>query len=111
MLAEALDAEELDDYRFVALTHGKDAIKKWKWQTPDHAGTKSIETGENVYKSLTDFARAISGGGPLRKTGTVGEYASVRGLRKVYRQTDGTLTDEGGNAIDIGSRVFVASEE
>lgn len=65
LLAEALDAEELADYNFAVLTaiafNAPKQIKKWKWQSPDRAGTR--ETGTKpAAEGLAKMALSLSGG-------------------------------------------------
>ncbi len=110
--AEAFDAEELQDYRDSILAGGKEAKKKWKWQTKDHAGTRSVATkSKNVGQSIADFATMLTGG-PLKKSGDVSQYAKIRGLQKVFQDKEGNLYDENMNKIESDSGlVFVPSEE
>jgi hypothetical protein len=97
-LAEALDAEELADYREVVLQGGKKAARKWKWATPDHAGTRP--TGEGAKKSLLAFAQALTKG-PLKKTGAYEEYMRATGRPVVYKTEDGKIVDENGKPIEV----------
>jgi len=110
-LAEALDAEELIDYRETLLAGGKEAKKKWKWATPDHAGTRAVVTRkEDVRASLSDFATMM--GMRMQKTGNIDEYARIRGAQEVYRDGAGKLYDRNMNPIESETGlVFVASEK
>jgi len=112
-LAESLDAEELRDYRDALLAGGKDAKKKWKWATPDHAGTKPVAIGgqKNVKQSIVRFATMLSGG-PLKASGNIEEYAKVRNMPLVYQDADGDLFDEHGKPIPSRpGQVFVPLKE
>lgn len=109
-LAEALDAEELNDYRDAIMQGGKQAKKKWKWATPDHAGTKPVAMGKkDVRKSLEDFVTAFTGR-RAEKGGSIDEYAKVRGLDVVYQDEEGNLYDKDYNRIDAKGMIFVPRE-
>jgi hypothetical protein len=85
----------------LSLQHGKSAAKKWKWQTPDHAGTREVGIGgEGVKRTLEGFARAFMKGAPLKPTGSWAEYARVTGRKVIFKAEDGTLFDEQGNIVE-----------
>lgn len=99
-LAEALDAEELNDYRDAIMQGGKKARQKWKWATPDHAGTRSIATrNKDVRGSLMQIATAMTGKKP-KPTGTIEEYAKIRNLPMIYRDEEGNYFDGEGNPVE-----------
>ena len=110
-LAEALDAEELQDYRDAVAMGGKKAAKKWKWATPDHAGTRPVLSGKKAAQaSMIDFAAMLSGG-KVKKSGDIGEYAKVRQLQRVWQDEEGNLFDQDGNPIESDpGLVFVPLE-
>lgn len=111
-LAEALDAEELEDYRDALLTGGKEAAKKWKWATPDHAGTRAVAIKkQDVRSAIINFAEKIAGG-PLNKAGTISEIAMLKGKTMVYRDEHGNIIDEQGNPVEVPKgMVFIPVEE
>jgi hypothetical protein len=110
-LAESLDAEELRDYRDAILQGGKKAKQKWKWATPDHAGTKPVATRDkDVRKTLGDFAMALTGKRP-EKAGSIDEYAKVRGMNVVYQDEEGNLYDENYDRIESTSGLIFIPRE
>ena len=106
-LAEALDAEELEDYREALMAGGKEAKKKWKWSTPDHAGTRAMGGGrQDVRQSMMNMAQALTKG-PVKKTGNISEIANLLGKKMVFRTEDGNYYDEDGNPVDGKGMVFI----
>lgn len=82
------------------MMHGKDVKKKWKWQTPDHAGTRPlVKSGEDIRHSMLDFAAVLTGKAP-QKTGSIEEIAKVKGLPMVYRDENGNIFDEHGARVE-----------
>lgn len=110
-LAESLDAEELGDYKAVVLQGGKKAAKKWKWATPDRAGTRPIGTKKkDVRTTMLNFAQALTKK-PVQQSGTVSEYAKHTGSKRVYQDEDGNLYDANMNLIESDAGlVFIPTE-
>jgi len=104
LLAEALDAEELDDYKSYLLAGGDK--KKWKWQSPDKAGTVPIIRGkDSVVESMSNIAKNvfnvdISSRSDVRKRkGSGREFAEVTGRPWVMMNPDGVFFDKNVNVI------------
>lgn len=57
MLAKALDFEELEQYHDFVLAGGKPG--KFKWQSPDRAGTQTLYSGDLRSKAVNPFERIV----------------------------------------------------
>lgn len=101
LLAEALDAEELEEYNEVALNaiafHDPKRLKKWKWQSHDHAGTKNVS--QNPAASLMEMVY-VATAGDIRPMGNIYEYAQTSGREIVYRTREGTYVNKDGQPIE-----------
>jgi len=106
----ALDAEEEEwhNRQFLSyLAAGGDPKKFPKKKEPYTMPAKKEEsTHDVVMGALGMLGGAISG-----RKGSVEEYASSKGLKKVYEMPDGTFVDEAGDKVEpqAGS-VFVKSK-
>jgi len=104
LLAVALDAEELAAYEYVMMTHGSDAVKKWKWQSIDEAGTKPLpetlpdQPAEKLSSFVATLLAAQTGDSTLRPTGSAEMYAKATGRRIGYVVDieQGIIVDENG---------------
>lgn len=106
MLAIALDAEELDDYNQAILTSigfnsTKKSFKRWKWSSPDKAGTIPISlTGKDgIAESVAAFA--LMHGGNIQPSAGGGEqWAKATGRTIAYLTDDGQLIDKEGVPVE-----------
>lgn len=109
MLAIALDASERADYRFIALTHGKDATKKWKWQTADRGGMVYIgperAAPRRQIEAPSPAAGAMSSPNEMAAflpMGSASSFTKMTGRKVVYRSADGSYIDRyGKNVPDV----------
>lgn len=103
LLAESLDAEELETFHLAQITNigfnsdPKKLGRKWKWSTPDKAGTAKISPSD-VAKSIVAFA--ISMGGDPSRGGNVEEYARATGRIVAYQHPSGGLFDKKGRSVE-----------
>lgn len=99
LLAESLDAEELEDHNTASLVaigvNNPKAIKKWKWALPDKAGTRP---GAGPGSALVNAATLLSGG-KMKASGKMQEFANATGRPFAYRMQDGSLVDVDGNTV------------
>lgn len=111
LLAESLDAEELEDYNYAVLTaiafNSPKQIKNWKWQSIDKAGTVSYdyspkakvdviadklkEFGKQVFKFNVDSAKS----NPTRAM----EFAKITGRDIIFMNPDGILFNENAEPL------------
>lgn len=102
LLAEALDAEELEEYNHAAMTaiafHKPGKINKWKWSSPDRAGTKPSGTQE-ITNSIAGFVVKQTGG-RVEANGSAEEFARVTGRPLAYVDEAGNLFDSLGNPTE-----------
>lgn len=115
-MAVALDKEELEHYNFAALTHGKEAVKKWKWSSPDKAGTQitpdratranpgNISTNPLLENTIRSFMSQIDNDTRLQRAR---EYAATKGRPIGYQTPDGKLIDGDGKVIPKTPDLFV----
>lgn len=119
MLAESLDAEELDSYNYAVLTaiafNNPKQLRKWKWSSNDRAGTSSrgpdavqnklIEFGKEVFKRNIDVEKINRN--PTRAM----EFARITGRKILFMNPDGFLFDEAAQVVkdyaNDGSAVIV----
>lgn len=107
LLAVALDAEELAKYEFIGMTHGSDALKKWKWTSIDEAGTKPLpeampnQPADQLSSFVSTLLAAQTGDSTLRQTGSAEMYAQATGRRIGYvvDADKGIVVDEEGNQV------------
>lgn len=103
-LAVALDADELDSFERFRLAGGD--AKKWKWATPDHAGTRKVITKKSdVFQTVMGLVNKMGGA----QRGSIDEVARARGLPVVYKTADGKIVDSSGNPVDSKGMVFIPS--
>lgn len=108
MLAVAMDADEIQDYKYVALTHGKEGVKGWRWQSPDHAGTRPIARAkhmvidqgmvETLVKAASRPEGAIEGLEGMSK---------MTGRTITYKLPDGTFVDKDRNPVTPGEQDLI----
>lgn len=108
MLAVALDASERHDYRYVALTHGKDGLKGWKWQSPDQGGLRYIgperpRQRAEIDKVITDALTAPKGSdgnaASFLPMGSADHFTEITGRRVAYKTEDGGYIDRFGQVM------------
>ena len=110
LLAEALDAEELEDldrYNEVVNTalafHRPKKIKKHKWTSIDKAGTEPIFEGQGgVGLGILNFVAAHGGldeKGDIRVNGDVNDFESATGRQLIYPDGKGGYIDKAGNPV------------
>lgn len=100
MLAEALDAEELDSYREYLLAGGE--RKKWKWASSDKAGTSPSKNKPNeVEQGLRNIASTLFGISDLEthkqrtsRPGRAKEFAEITGRPWIFMNPDGVYFDK-----------------
>lgn len=105
MLAEALDADELDSYERYLLAGGDK--KKWKWSSTDKAGTVKVSSGdaESIQKELTKFSINTLKINPetIKKNNTrpdrAKEFAIITGRDWIYMNPDGAYFDKEAKQI------------
>lgn len=98
----AYDQEELNDHKQAALLHGKDGIKKWKWQSKDQAGQlptfwsgNEENTNKNISPSaqLNNIASVLNNGEQLKRNGQAIAFAEATG-RPVGRRISEILIQD-----------------
>jgi hypothetical protein len=98
LLAEALDAQELDDHRVASLQaiafHNPKGVKRWKWSSPDKAGTKSTHSS-NPFAAMAAFAMQQTGG-VLKKMSDPSMYADATGQTLLFVDNKGNHFDRQG---------------
>jgi len=102
LLAEALDAEELEEYNEAVLTaiafHNPKKLKNWKWASADKAGT--VRTGrQGVAETIANVVWEHTKG-DIRPTGQAEEFARVTGRPLAYMDKAGNLFDAEGNPTE-----------
>lgn len=100
LLAESLDAEELDDYNLATMVaigvNDPKRLKKWNWASSDRAGTRSSISG-NPFATLAQFAAA---GGDLSAKSDPFAFAKHTGRRIVFFDAEGNHFDEAGESVE-----------
>ena len=107
LLAEALDAEELEPYssmvNMATAFHDPKRLRNYKWQSPDKAGTLPLYYGDSAdVAARTVVGAALKGGATKPKKAKIEhllEYAKRSGKTVVYQMEDGRFKDEEGNII------------
>lgn len=100
LLAEAMDADELEDFNLAHMVYigvnDPKRLKKWKWSSPDRAGTRplAINPAASVTRFLTKDLRMN-----LKPTGSGLEYARATGREVVYADEEGHLFDDQLNPL------------
>ena len=107
MLAEALDADELESYERYLLAGGDK--KKWKWSSPDKAGTQKLATNANsVEKTLRKAAIDVFGIANLEnykkslnetRPHRAKEFAEITGRPWILMNPDGVYFDRNANVL------------
>lgn len=105
MLAEALDADELESYERYLLAGGES--KKWKWSSPDKAGTVKVTKRKqnNIQDALTEFSKKVLKVDPnkIKQNNTrpnrAKEFAIITGRDWIYMNPDGVYFDKEVNVI------------
>lgn len=107
MLATALDARELDEYRDYMLAGGDK--KKWKWSSADKAGTKYIPSGtgdggelsnSQPFQKLFEMATKNKTEKDVAKLrGSAEELARISGRPLYLMNPDGYLFDQTGKLL------------
>ena len=110
-LAVALDEQELDHYHDYIMAGGDP--KKFKWQSPDHAGTRSVgaETGPREFHLDNVLAQAGEQGSEIdfaNATGRTLYYVTPSGI---YMNKDGQQVAESFVKDDPNSFIVSLSEE
>ena len=108
LLSIALDREELEDFTQVRRIHGSDAVKKWKWQSPDQAGTKRIsQKGTSAYQSpvsgLINITKKIMKVTELKPMGGNGAELFAQGTGRpigYFKKDRITIVNKKGKVID-----------
>lgn len=91
MLAESLDAQELDDFHAYLLAGGDK--NKWRWSSPDKAGTAG--SSENAPKdSLLGMKELLKRKGGAVLSGSGIEFARATGRPIILMNPDGVYFDE-----------------
>lgn len=107
LLAESLDAEELDNYNYAVMTaiafNNPKQLKKWQWSSKDKAGTAArgvdqvqnqlINFGKEVFKRNIDVEKVNRN--PTRAM----EFARITGRRILFMNPDGFLFDEAAQVV------------
>lgn len=121
LLAVALDADELEQYHTAVLYHGKEAAKKWKWASPDKAGTvPSMAQLRRENSPLVDkqqealalnYFNAFGQMVGDNASGDMSSFEQATGRTLVYRQADGSIVDKNGFLIrDITPDMLVVTK-
>lgn len=99
LLAEALDAEELEAYEKYLYAGGDK--RKWKWSSPDKAGTEIYrKASDRVTDSLLQFGQQVFKMDVTNMPrGRSREFAKHTGRRLVLMNPDGVLFDETGQRL------------
>lgn len=105
LLAEALDADELDSYQQFLLAGGDK--RKWKWQSRDKAGTVYIGTGNTTddvvdkMKSIanTVFKLDLNNLDKGHKKGSGRQFAEITGRPWIMMNPDGVYFDRDATII------------
>lgn len=114
MLAEALDAEELEHYHTASLYHGKEVAKKWKWASKDKAGTEQLpevqrRSSDIVNNPMTEviikqYLGDIDNDERLRRAR---DFCRSTGKQIAYRTPDGQIIDGDGKIIEKTPDLFI----
>lgn len=100
MLAIALDAEELEDYNFASLVgvavNNPKQLKRWKWQSPDHAGTKPMRDPTNI---VFDLAMQMTGGKLGNAAGSAESFEKATGRIIGFMDDEGHVFNRHGKEI------------
>jgi hypothetical protein len=106
LLAEALDAEELEDYdrhrnivNIALAHHAPKKLPKWKWSSIDQAGTKAFDSVTGKMTMTDAFAGLLGKAGGQVSKGSVDEYQRATGKPVAYRAPDGRIVDIEGNPV------------
>ncbi len=113
LLSEAFDAEEIEDLKTHNLAvataiafHAPKKIKKWRWQTPDRAGTRSVGGQKEVAVGLA--AMVLSVNKDVLKKGKleashpslIMERAKATGRPLVWMDSNYNYFDKDGNPTE-----------
>lgn len=105
-MAEALDAEELEQYNYAVLTsiafNNPKQLKNWKWSSTDKAGTQPSNSvqdaimnfGKDVLKVNTDSILNTK-----RNPTAAMEFAKITGRDIIFMNPDGFLYNESAELI------------
>lgn len=107
MLAEALDTDELESYERYLLAGGDK--KKWKWSSPDKAGTQPLNKGvdgvfDTMKKAAFDLFK-ISDLEQVKKSANAArphrakEFAEITGRPWILMNPDGVYFDRDANVL------------
>jgi hypothetical protein len=95
LLAEAMDAEELERYYW--WINSQQDPKKWRWSSPDKAGTEPILP---VYQQSLDLAPLFIGNITYEERHNKAiDFAKATGRPIVYMTPDKAYYDESGNQV------------
>lgn len=103
MLADAMYAEESDDWTFTALTHGSDGVKHWS--QPTLAVSRTFDRVQRQTRSLTNRELETAGiylppDFSEKKQERMAFFEKATGGRRIiFRLDDGSHTDRLGNPI------------
>jgi hypothetical protein len=101
LLAESLDAEELDEYHNYLLAGGE--TKKWKWSSPDKAGTvvRGSSKADAVTEKMMDITKQVFKVDPdqLKLRGRAEEWAEATERRILFLNPDGFVFDRTGTLV------------
>lgn len=100
MLADAIYAEEADDYNFALLTHGSDGVKKWPQpRLSDRVQRQTPVTYRDIIK-VTDGSQSpqeLS----AQKMGRMEFFEKATGGRRIlFKLPDGSHVDRHGSPIE-----------
>lgn len=113
-LAVALNEEEDEWYnqQYLAWISAQQDPKKFPKRPSRHVSSSkpAKRPQKNPFDMIMNTMRS-SGVKIGAAKGTVAEYAQARGMQKVFRMPDGTLTDQDGNKVEpTPGSVFVESK-
>lgn len=128
MLAEAYDAEELEDLdRYnesvsVALAfNAPKKLKKHKWQSIDKAGTQPLRDGKagvayemaGIVAPLLASGKVLTGDDPVLVSDTdpVEEFAKHTGRKVIYQDGKGGFIDKEGHPCEKTSDCIVSRRQ
>ena len=95
MLAVALDAAELDEYHWWVNSQLETKKQKWKWHSPDKAGTIPFP-GEFEQTAIEDFAKAVGEGRYDRSKIKLEDAVKTSGREVVYINRDREIYNKDG---------------